>query len=594
MNCNHCKNAYNLNTRLPIILPDCGHSLCSGCLNNLQSTSKPIIKCPFDNLIYQKNTQFKNNLFFIQKLKENNFFKEKKENCKFHERIKELFCLDCNCDVCSDCILFDNHKDHKYEQIKKLKHRNEKKNLEEIQGKLNNLKENFERILPTLNSKIDEYEKKQYILITEKFDNLKTNLIKIEKSKLDYLKNVFEKYQNNLKNYNDSLDNFGQKINSGKIEIHLLQRGIKDLEEKSDDLNFEKIINKSSFEIIFQNNILENFCKIKTNFNETIKDQKSSSTTLEQKSPEEKLLLFESLQELIKNSDESKKYSKKSSKDKIESNIQTPNKLKPKKKRFFYEKEFNTPLSKKLHYKNIDSSLKKKNQRMNRTAQKSCTSLLNIRNTNFRPKILKSKILKSKKELNPFSSTINDDLKRSKSKIHIRKKSFIASPNPSPHKFKSVKQTSIFLCNKENDKNYEKNKSIPKKINFQSIFENIERKNLVTLNLTNLKITDKILVSLSSKIKKLKSLKTIKIERNKITDIGLKYLLKNIKENQVEFIFLNENKLKESAIDYLISFRKYNQFLKAVYMEKSLINTNNHIVQSKVRLLESKKLMLIL
>ena len=597
MNCNHCKNSYNLNNRLPIILPDCGHSLCSDCLNNLKSTSKPNIKCPYDNLLYPKSTEFKNNLYFIQKLKENNFFKEKKETCKFHDRFKELYCLDCQCEVCSDCILFDNHKDHKYEQIKKLKDINEKKNLKQIEIKLKDLKKKFQNIFPSINLKIDEFEKKQYILINEKFDNIKLKLIKIEKTKLDCLKKIFETYHNDLKIYNDSLNNFEKKLTSEKnVELNLLKTEINELEEKSDNLTFKKVIDKYNFEIKFENQILEkleNFCSIKTS---KIIEQKSSST-LEQKSQEEKLLLLESLQDLIKNSNESKKYSKKSSKI-MEINIQTPNKLKlnPKKKRFFYDKEFNTPLSKKLEYNNIDSSLKKKNQRMNRTAQKSCTSLLNIKNSNLRPKILKGRILKAKKDLNPFSNNDIKNLKRSKSKIHIRKKSFIASPSPSPNKFTSSRQNSILICNKENEKlpNFEKNKSVSKKINFKSIFENIERKNLVTLNLTNLRITDKILVSLSPKIKKLKSLKTIKIERNKITDIGLKYLLKNIKENKVEFIFLNENNLKENAIDYLISFRKYNQYLKAVYMEKSSINTKSHIVQSKVELLESKKLMLIL
>ena len=44
-------------------------------------------------------------------------------------------------------------------------------------------------------------------------------------------------------------------------------------------------------------------------------------------------------------------------------------------------------------------------------------------------------------------------------------------------------------------------------------------------------IDDKTIEILSSKFKKLRNVKTIKLDNNQITELGLKTILKNIKEN---------------------------------------------------------------
>lgn len=34
MNCENCKNDYNTTNRIPKLLPNCGHSVCSQCLSS--------------------------------------------------------------------------------------------------------------------------------------------------------------------------------------------------------------------------------------------------------------------------------------------------------------------------------------------------------------------------------------------------------------------------------------------------------------------------------------------------------------------------------------------------------------------------------
>ena len=43
----------------------------------------------------------------------------------------------------------------------------------------------------------------------------------------------------------------------------------------------------------------------------------------------------------------------------------------------------------------------------------------------------------------------------------------------------------------------------------------------------------------------------------------------------VEYIFMNNNELRDTALDYFISFRKYNKKLKAVYISGNYFKTKS-------------------
>ncbi len=113
------------------------------------------------------------------------------------------------------------------------------------------------------------------------------------------------------------------------------------------------------------------------------------------------------------------------------------------------------------------------------------------------------------------------------------------------------------------------------------------------LDLCEMSINDKNMEVVSKAIAKIPKLKTIKLNGNSISEIGLKYLLKNVKEGVIEYLFINNNQLKDTALDYLISFRKYTTKLKAVYMSNNPLNKSSRRLSIKIRLLEENNIIVV-
>lgn len=64
MNCLNCSSKYDLNKKVPKLLPHCGHSICQECLLSLKN-DKNHFCCPFDNLEYSSNQILNDNLFIM-------------------------------------------------------------------------------------------------------------------------------------------------------------------------------------------------------------------------------------------------------------------------------------------------------------------------------------------------------------------------------------------------------------------------------------------------------------------------------------------------------------------------------------------------
>ena len=84
------------------------------------------------------------------------------------------------------------------------------------------------------------------------------------------------------------------------------------------------------------------------------------------------------------------------------------------------------------------------------------------------------------------------------------------------------------------------------------------------------------------------------MNHNRISDTGIKYLLKSIKHLNIEFIFITHNHLEDIALDYFISFRKYNKKLKAIYMTNNLMKIKNSKINTKIKILKYHKISLVL
>ena len=102
-----------------------------------------------------------------------------------------------------------------------------------------------------------------------------------------------------------------------------------------------------------------------------------------------------------------------------------------------------------------------------------------------------------------------------------------------------------------------------------------------------------MLKNATKKLAQFSHVKTIKLCNNQLTENGLKYLLKSLKDCSVENLFLSNNKMGSNALDYILSFFKYNQKLKFLCMQGNGLNTNSKRVLQKIELIKKKGINLL-
>ena len=136
MECPNCEKTYNAGSNIPLILIECGHTICEKCCTEL--FKKNAIKCPDcgtwnhakELKQFPKNRALlsiptgesspnkhcsgdsSNNSPYSKKSK-----KPKVPICLTHKKKVEAFCEDCKCLLCIDCILIEGHKAHNISSI---------------------------------------------------------------------------------------------------------------------------------------------------------------------------------------------------------------------------------------------------------------------------------------------------------------------------------------------------------------------------------------------------------------------------------------------------------------------------------------------
>eukprot|EP00347_Sterkiella_histriomuscorum_P016105 403354475 len=114
--CSECKNLFNLTKRRPILLDECGCSLCLECVNFLlKSNPKREICCPEDKLVSTMPEMLKENKPIVRKLQ---LMDQLTVLCDDHEgQIASQYCTTCQIPTCSHCKL-DAHKEHSHINLK--------------------------------------------------------------------------------------------------------------------------------------------------------------------------------------------------------------------------------------------------------------------------------------------------------------------------------------------------------------------------------------------------------------------------------------------------------------------------------------------
>ena len=235
--CPLCKILYNEDNRIPRILLNCGHTICSSCiLNSINSSA--ILKCPEDSTEYENISSLesfpinKALIKLLHKISDNKKQKENPKNsniniinnfpspspsgspsrglntartsrqslenlkltslsgskknvkCNEHPNRKlEMICLEEICKICTNCAIFGRHKNHNVINIDEF--------IKDIECKANKLIELFENIN-------DGSIKKDLDLINEKSKDKLTNLLELIKEKYNNMENVIREFTQNL------------------------------------------------------------------------------------------------------------------------------------------------------------------------------------------------------------------------------------------------------------------------------------------------------------------------------------------------------------------------------------------------------------
>ena len=135
--CSTCLSDFDLKTRLPRIIPSCGHTICSACLKYIARTQGRF-KCTIDKKVCQVRNDrlesYPENLMLKKILEENAKF----DKCKIHQKIIDMYCFTDECRVCAHCGIFGDHKGHVLGP------------LEDVQTKVNKVRTELKSILGQL------------------------------------------------------------------------------------------------------------------------------------------------------------------------------------------------------------------------------------------------------------------------------------------------------------------------------------------------------------------------------------------------------------------------------------------------------------
>lgn len=553
MNCKQCGSDFNDTSRRPKLLPKCGDSLCLECLDRLRSTGEDF-RCPADGILYSKNTEIFDNAFVLNCLaasKPNSTF------CNKHNKDLELYCADCNVEICPSCVLFGEHKSHKYEQLSEFRARFSSQ-LNEFQRKLENIERNLSAKMAEGMSLINRARAERQSQIDSKFDELGMAVNRARNAAKEEVALVYEnliesadKIKIRIKELNSRIGECLRGKNSTREDS--ISREIKEISIATENNELfkgkESIIAKS--ELIFSRSTYDAINKFATLAK--LGGVHSTPKSLTKHKPEiadEDNLLQESFKELMKGSSDSPN-------EEFERNERTPvhRPIQPTKSL--------SPVSSFSGITSIRSLNAKKEDikpLLNQTLAETRKLSLSPANASM---IARSSMIKSGAVVSPLKTTMMRQMNE-KENVEV--------------------STNLKLLSSKS--------LVSDKISSQIELVNYGRSSL--LDLSSAGIDDKALENLSKKIGELKTCKTIKLNNNMITELGVKSLLKAIKDLSVEYLFLNNNSLKDTALDYIISFKKYNSSMKCVYMNHNSISKSTSKTKIKLKLLEEGNISVVL
>lgn len=258
LKCPLCKAAYNEEENLPRLLINCGHTLCSKCLNETLSANNNCITCQEDNTKYENVTinSFPKNITLIKLIQKTSQIisspkrttksmimesikkattqsqKKAPKFCPLHQnRNLEIICLDDKCKICTNCALFGTHKNHNVMNLEDFEKDIEMKSellidlfdlvdqsfkpSDSSDSKINNSKEKFDSLL----SKIDDKSGEISLIVTS-FTSELINKIKTDEKKLmDSINEKFSVLKDKISYYKSFPSKLNQRVDEWKNKV---------------------------------------------------------------------------------------------------------------------------------------------------------------------------------------------------------------------------------------------------------------------------------------------------------------------------------------------------------------------------------------
>ncbi len=155
--CSICQDYYDVKKKIPRLFPSCGHSFCSSCLRELISNSPLKVVCPDDNIVcdfyvpekgikcFPVNFALQKYLTLqtLDKLQKKRLKVKNEDYCEEHHQKLKLICISDQKLICSDCVIFGDHKDHDFKNFSQFR-KDVKSKLESIDDRKILISKNIE------------------------------------------------------------------------------------------------------------------------------------------------------------------------------------------------------------------------------------------------------------------------------------------------------------------------------------------------------------------------------------------------------------------------------------------------------------------
>lgn len=595
MNCYLCSRPFDSQRLIPKLLPKCGHTICLSCFQELTSTPSLTFNCPFDNLLYLKNSEFPDNQQFLELAKPKT---TEKGLCHKHDKRLELFCKNCQETVCSDCALFDAHKKHTVEPLSLTKQRMELK-IKGFRSKVGEFQKTINYKAQDLSVFLETMKREKTEEIENNFREIFDKLTAHKKHVGVQLSQFYDKVRSSLELIQDKIAEMDKKVSGPQIENELAQNPSKERFYEKEIEDIEQTINSKLMLSVKQQQALvalqfdrsltkkmNTFCKMVCNseaFNSEHKDQSERHSP----EPEEDNLLHESFRDALRLATDSLIQDDGTT---IQESFRHRNPLlcSPGPTSYISELKNYSPLSsisKKSgmsNIKNEGSMLRRKNtngvqplQTGDNFTQKKSLNNLEIEDSQNRKAGINSPIMARQTRLSDNSSVKSNNTfqQNTPSLFQFTEKENLTGSQANVH----LGRTSSFPIDKIN------------------AFIDLQIKSKTdTLDLSGHGMTNKDLECILKRFSSFGQFSTLKLNKNQLTENSLKNILRQIKGLRIQFIFLTENNLNESSLDYFISFLKYNQSLKAIYLAGNPLIVPSPTLGKKVKLLENKNIMVVI